>query len=111
MLHRLRRLRLVATGLAVCLIGAAALPLHAADDAYCSRPLADAEGDAVGPVASSAQASHCEVCHWIRSLRTLDIHVAATLLSPSDFVATSTDPAERPLTSDRAPILSRGPPA
>lgn len=100
--------------LIVLLVGATALPpaLHAdMDDLACEFGAArSARGAHVDANDSHSDSLHCEVCHWLRSIRVFEAVLAATphLVATLDLV----DPPRvaRPATAVIAVHSSRGPP-
>jgi hypothetical protein len=112
---RLRRIRLLAVLVGLSLLGSTALPaaLHGeGDDPFCARPLATAQGDASLAAASvGPEAAHCDVCHWLRSLRTIEVQDRATLLGPAASAVSSAETPEAPAHTAPRPIFARGPPS
>jgi hypothetical protein len=100
--------------LVVLLIGATALPpaLHAdMDDLACEFGAARSAGTThLDANDTHANSLHCEVCHWLRSIRVFD----ATRSAAPQLVATvdSVDPPRvaRPVSPTVAIRSSRGPP-
>jgi len=106
------RLARIAAALLVC-ASALSPALHVdSDDPFCLP--GSSQGGNGAAVSASPQASeqHCEVCHWLRSLRTLDATDAGLTTglgvqaapSPSDCAAG--DPPALAARSCRAPPLA-----
>jgi hypothetical protein len=115
-LSRLRRIRLAAAILIVCVVGATGFPgvLHNGDDdPFCDRPLtAEASGPSIRAEGGlEPTVAHCAVCHWLQSLRTIEAQATATVLNPSEAAVYVADSSQRPARVTYQPILARGPPA
>jgi hypothetical protein len=115
LLARLRRRRLLPAFLFGLLLGGGAIPSlwhQAGDDPFCERPLAGAEGAAtIGSGPSDTDSEHCEVCHWLRAMRSLALHIADLRLSVPDASRHHVDSFEIPESAPRLSVLARGPPA
>jgi hypothetical protein len=113
LLHRLRRVRLLPVLLAVgLLIGTSVPGAHDAADDVCERPPSAADHAAsVDDARWQPAPAHCEVCHWLRSLRTLDVPTTLALLSPAGAAHDVAESPERAPRDSRSTILPRGPPA
>lgn len=94
------------------LVGAMALPpaLHAdMDDLACqfgaasTRTNVDADDSASG-------ALHCEVCHWLRSIRVFDVAQVDAHLAVATVATVDAPPASRPSASSLVVRASRAPP-
>jgi hypothetical protein len=114
-LSRLRRIRLLAVVLAGCLLSSTAAPaaLHAQDDdPFCAGPLgAEGQTPSLSTATDIPEPAHCDVCHWLRSLRTIQGQTGTTLLGPSDSAVRFADAPEAPAHTAPRPIFARGPPA
>jgi hypothetical protein len=113
-LHRLRRGRLLPALLAVGLLVGTGLPgAHdAADDLACERPVSAADrATTLDMAAWLSGADHCEVCHWLRSLRTLDVPIGVAVLGPVGEAQYAVDPSERAARDSRSALFPRGPPS
>ena len=113
LLHRLRRARLLPALLAVGLLLGTSVPgAHDGADDVCERPAAGADRASFLESARWQPApAHCEVCHWLRSLRTLEVPTILVLLSPAGAANAVVDSPERAPRDSRSTVLPRGPPA
>jgi hypothetical protein len=115
LLSRLRRLRLFAVLLAGSLLSSTAIPaaLHPQDDdPYCARPLVPGDQTvSLSTATDTREAAHCDVCHSLRSLRTIAAQTAATLLRPLDSTVRFADAPEAPALNAPRRLFARGPPA
>lgn len=109
------RAKTVAGLLIVLLAVGTALPaaIHggAADDPYCDPARPGGSHDAWSPGAGDAHAEHCDVCHWLRGVRSFD---AAPVPSPDAPSLHLDDPRPLPpahAPSGRAAAPTRAPPA
>jgi hypothetical protein len=114
-LSRLRRFRLFAVLLAGSLVSSTAVPaaLHAQDDdPYCASPLVPKDQTrSLSTATETPEPAHCDVCHWLRSLRTIAAQTGATILRPSDSTVRFAEAPEAPAHSAPRRLVARGPPA
>ena len=95
------------------LVGATALPpaLHAdMDDLACQFGAAQARAPHVDANDTHADSLHCEVCHWVRSMRAFEIAHVGTPTSIAGVEAVVFGPAGVASSSPAAPGTSRAPP-
>jgi hypothetical protein len=109
------RAKTVAGLLIVLLAVGTALPaaIHggAADDPYCDPARPGGSHDRWSPGAGGGHAEHCDVCHWLRGVRSFD---AAPLPSPDAPSLHLDDPRPLPRAHarpGRAAAPTRAPPA
>lgn len=110
--------RALAAGLTVLLVAVSVLPVatHARlfDDPYCDpHPAGEAHASPVllagDPLDAAGQ--HCEVCHWLRSMRVFDPE-PALLTEPSGAALVSHfDLCSRPDAEHAISLAARAPPA
>jgi hypothetical protein len=111
--------RALATGLMVLLVVVSVLPLvtHAElfDDPYCEpHPPGSSHGaheSVLRTGTDGEDAQHCDVCHWLRSIRAFDPEPAVLLRPAAGTLATLVETCGAP---DGAAIVSfgaRAPPA
>lgn len=105
-----RLTRLVAVLLVFATGLAPALHAEGQDDRLCAPASTGSSGDPVLHDGEGPQAQHCAVCHWLRSLRSLDASDAG--LTAGDTIATAPHSAD-PRPGDpppASPASSRAPP-
>jgi len=109
------RAAIVARLLVLLLAAGTALPtaIHAggADDPYCDPSRSSQGTDAWTPGSGIADREHCEICHWLRAVRSFDAVPTPSLDAPR-----RRDHALRPLllaraVPERASAPTRAPPA
>jgi hypothetical protein len=112
--------RALAAGLIALLVAVSVLPVatHAQlfEDPYCDpHPRADhgspGTDDDVVVVAAEATDQHCDVCHWLRSLRVFDPAPVLLLAPAVQAVPARVDHAASPETASSALVAARAPPA
>jgi hypothetical protein len=114
--------RALATGLMVLLGVVSVLPLvtHAElfDDPYCEPYPAGAahgahqSGTSVLRTGTDGEdAQHCDVCHWLRSIRVFDPEPAVFLRSAAIAIASGADTCDPPDTAALVSCGARAPPA
>lgn len=107
----LDRLGRLVAALLVCATGLApALHAEGQDDRLCAPRSSGEAGDPVLHAAGGPQAQHCEICHWLRSLRSFDASDAG--VAAGETVATRPVPPD-PRPGDpppASPASSRAPP-
>jgi hypothetical protein len=109
----------LATGLIALLVVVSVVPVatHARlfDDPYCDpHPATDSSGHrgaVVAPSSSEDAGEHCDICHWLRSLRVFDPVPAAALAPAAGLVAAQPEDCGSPDTRPAGSAAARAPPA
>jgi hypothetical protein len=97
----------------ICVLSLTTLPAtwHADDDAICGQPVGSSATETLSQPDAQPSQPHCEICHWIRSLRSAGV---AELPLTLDHSARLTIVTGRVLCGS-APVVrrlpSRAPPA
>lgn len=112
----LQRTRPFARLLALLLVVGTALPtaLHAGwdDDPLCEPALAGSGvAMAIGAASPEGQAQHCDICHWLRSLRSLDAAPAGSVTILQQSAHALGDTSVAPAAAAAASLEARAPPA